>query len=80
MEKNNFLINPQLEFTLLYFDKILLLGIDKCLRLNKKFRVHVESDFGQLIDTRDKNMESCLDKIFALHRVFDDEYTKLNNF
>ncbi len=54
-----------------------MLGIDKCLRMNKKFKVHVESEFGQFVDTRDKNMEACLDKYFALHSVFDEEYLKL---
>jgi len=73
-------INIQSEFDMLYFDKLQLLAIDKCLYTCKN---HVRSEKydteyaqGELIDHRSKCMEGCLDRVYALHRVFDEELLK----
>ena len=67
------------DFNTLYFDKLSMIAIDKFLKLHKEQR-ELHSDHGQmeLIDTRNKFVESCLNKVFDLHRIFDDEYFKKN--
>lgn len=76
----NLLLNKheaQDHFKILYFDKLMLLAIEKCLRANKEFcRSHnydTEHAQAELIDLRNKHMEACLDKIFAFHQIYDEE-------
>lgn len=78
--KNFVFYNPENDFNTLYFDKLSMLAIDKCLKLHKDHR-DSHSDHGQmeLIDNRNKFVEACLNKVFDLHRIFDEEYTKNYN-
>lgn len=69
------LMNPREEFQTLYFDKLHLLAIDKCLRLNNDFKIeHSENEMMEFFDMRNKHVEVCLDKVFAIHKIFDKEY------
>jgi len=75
-------INIQLEFDSLYFDKLLILAIDKCLytcknhvRFEKYDKEYAQSEF---IDFRSKCMEGCFDRVYALHKGFNDEILKSN--
>jgi hypothetical protein len=69
--------NCENDFNTLYYDKLSMLAIDKCLKLHKEQR-ESHSDHGQmeLIDNRNKFVESCLNKVFDLHKIFDEEYLK----
>ncbi len=70
-------INPREEFQTLYFDKLHLFAIDKCLRLHADFKIeHSENEMMEFFDMRNKHVEACLDKVFALHKIFDEEYLK----
>lgn len=66
------------EFNALYLDKLILLSIDKCLNLHKEYFRSKEYDEhyaqGEIIDFRNKHIEGCLDKVFKLHSVFDEEF------
>lgn len=75
--KLKYFINPKKEFEAIYFDKLSLLAISSCLKINPEHFIDKEDQL-QLIDSRDKNVEACLDKIFALHKIFDDEYNQHN--
>ncbi len=69
-----YICNPSEEFKVLYFDKLKLMGIDKCLRLNKEFKIETsENEMLEFFDLRNKHVEACLDKFFALHKIFDEE-------
>ena len=69
--------NPKAEFRSLYFDKLKILAVDKCLKVNKEFKIdHDSHDSMELIDTRNKHIEACYDKFFALHGIYDDELLK----
>jgi hypothetical protein len=73
--EQNFILNPKQEFQSLYFDKLQLLAIDKCLRLNKEYKIATdENEMMDFVDLRNKHVEACLDKVYALHRIFDEEY------
>jgi hypothetical protein len=77
MEERKFIINKKEEFQSLYFDKIISLALDKCLRLHKEHKIALDDhEMGELVDLRNKHIEACLDKVFALHRVFDEEFFK----
>lgn len=69
------------QYEVLYFDKLMMLAVEKCLRINKEFcRSHgydTEHAQAEIIDMRNKHLEACFDKFFALHEIFDAE---LNNF
>jgi hypothetical protein len=81
-KQNQNIINSKEEFNALYFDKLLINGIDYCMRLNKGFTIHIEKDLGRLDDYREKNMETCLEKYFSLHSILDNnifEYLKKND-
>jgi hypothetical protein len=70
-------MNPREEFQTLYFDKLHLVAIDKCLRLHPDFKIeHSENEMMEFFDMRNKYVEGCLDKVFALHKIFDEEYLK----
>ena len=70
-------INPREEFQTLYFDKLHLMAIDKCLRLNSDFKIETsENEMMELFDMRNKHVEACLDKVFTLHKIFDEEFIK----
>ena len=75
-------INSEKHFENLYFDKLMILSIDKCLRTNKEFcRSHgydTEHAQAELIDFRNKHLEACFDKIFALHKIYDEELINFN--
>ncbi len=76
-EKMIYTCNPSEEFKVFYFDKLKLLAIEKCLRLNKDFKIETsENEMMEFFDLRNKHVEACLDKVFALHRIFDEEYLK----
>ncbi len=67
--------NPKEEFHTIYFDKLHLIIIDKCLRLNKEHKIAPDEHEGmEFFDSRNKQVQACFDKVFALHKVFDDEY------
>ena len=65
------------EFNTLYFDKLYLLAINKCMFVHNDFVYshYYETGHGQttIIDRRNKLFEACLDKVFALHKIFDEE-------
>lgn len=72
---DTFLFNPKNEFHLMYFDKLHLMAINKCLRLHGDFKIETsENEMMEFFDMRNKHVEACLDKVFALHKVFDEEY------
>lgn len=66
-------IDPKEEFSALYFDKLIINAIDHCMRINPQFKTPIENDMSRLTDTRDKNMEACIEKYLSLHNVFDKE-------
>ena len=71
------------EYQLIYFDKLNIISINKCLNLyseyfkSQQYEEHYAQ--GELIDTRNKRIESCLDKVLRLHSIFNDEYYKYSN-
>jgi hypothetical protein len=73
------------QFKMIYFDKLMLLAVEKCLRANKEFcRSHnydTEHAQAEIIDLRNKHVEACYDKIFAFHKIYDEElsiFKKIN--
>jgi hypothetical protein len=68
--------NPKEEFNMIYFDKLQLLAVDKCLKLHKEHKEEIDAQELELIDKRNKFVEACLSKVFTLHKVFDNEYLK----
>lgn len=72
LKMDNF-IDGKEEMNALYFDKLLINAIDHCMRLNPSFKTPIENDMSRLTDSRDKNMEACIEKYLALHKVFDNE-------
>ncbi len=73
--KLNLYFNLEEEYQTMYFDNISMLAVDKCLRLHKEHKEgHSDHGDAQFVDARNKHVEACLNKIFALHGVFDDEY------
>lgn len=70
-------MNPQYEFQSLYFDKLQILAVDKCLRLIKDHKLKEDDQhMNEFFDLRNKHVEACFDKFYALHKVFDEEYLK----
>ena len=66
------------EYETLLYDKFLVLSLDKCLHSLLKTHYRTEkydSEYasGELIDFRNKNFEACMDKVFALFKVFNSE-------
>ncbi len=77
LKKQILFFNPKEEFQTIYFDKLHMMAIDKCLRLNNDFKIETsENEMMEFFDMRNKHVEACLDKIFALHKIFDEEYLK----
>lgn len=74
--ETNYFLNPKEEFKSLYFDKLLINGIAHCMKINPKFKIPIEPEIGKIVDNREKNMESCLEKYFALHKLYDEELVK----
>jgi hypothetical protein len=73
-KSRTYISNLSEEFKFLYFDKLKLMGIDKCLRLNKEFKIETsENEMLEFFDLRNKHVEACLDKFFALHKIYDEE-------
>ena len=72
--------NLEKEFNQLYFDKLSLLAIKKCSMVHSDFVLshYYETSHGQttIIDRRNKLFEACLDKVYALHRIYDEELFK----
>jgi hypothetical protein len=70
------------DLNLLYFDKLNLLAIKKCMYVHNDFVYSYEYETGhgnsRIIDKKNKLFEACLDKVYALHKIFDDEFT--NNY
>lgn len=66
------------EYGALYHDRLQLLAINQCLNLhinyvkNKSYEENYAQ--GELVDHRDKRIESCLDQVFELHSAFNKEY------
>ena len=48
------------------------------MRINPQFKTPIENDMSRLTDTRDKNMEACIEKYLFLHNVFDKELLNQN--
>ena len=43
--------------------------------LNADFKIeHSENEMMEFFDMRNKHVEVCLDKVFAIHKIFDKEY------
>lgn len=77
--KFKYIFNAKEEFQYLYFDKLLILSIDKCLKLHKEFKIGVDdNDQTEMIDMRNKYIEACLDKVFAFHKIYDEELSNYN--
>jgi hypothetical protein len=72
--------NLENEFKEIYFDKLSLLAIKQCMKVHNDFVLshYYETSHGQttIIDRRYKLFEACLDKVYGLHKVFDDELLK----
>jgi hypothetical protein len=84
-QKENLILNQldaEKHFKTLYFDKLILLAVEKCLRANKDFcRSHnydTEHAQAEIIDMRNKHVEACFDKIFAFHKIYDEELNKFD--
>lgn len=68
------------EYGMLYADKLQLLAISKCLETYSDYSKsqHYDENYaqGELIDHRNKRIEGCLDQIYDLHKVFNEEFYK----
>jgi hypothetical protein len=72
--------NLEQEYKQLYFDKLSLLAIKQCLKVHNEFVLshYYETSHGQttIVDRRNKLFEACLDKVFTLHKIYDEEINK----
>jgi hypothetical protein len=68
------------DFNQLYSDKLNLLAIKQCSKVHNDFVYshYYETSHGQttIIDRRNKLFEACLDKVYALHKIYDEELFK----
>jgi hypothetical protein len=79
-EKSSTEIIKLKEYGALYHDRLQLLAINQCLKLhvdyvkNKSYEENYAQ--GELIDHRDKRIESCLDQVLELHSAFNKQYNE----
>ncbi len=53
------------------------MAIDKCLILLKDFKLNLDDSHSmEFFDSRNKHVEACLDKVYELHKIFDEELIK----
>jgi len=72
--------NPSEEFKAIYFDKLNIMAVDKCLRLIKEHKLNLDdTHLNEFFDLRNKHVEACFDKFFALHQIFDEEFFSMND-
>lgn len=68
------------KYKALYSDKLQMLAVVKCLELHNEYfkNQHYDENYaqGELIDHRNKRIEACLDQVYSLHRVFNEEFLK----
>lgn len=66
------------EYGALYGDRLQLLAINNCLNLHSYYYkdLNYEDKYaqGELIDHRDKRIESCIDQVLNLHKAFNSAY------
>lgn len=77
MESNTISNNNSAEYVQLYKDQLQILSIKKCLYFHNSYvkSQNYEENYaqGELIDHRNKHIESCLNQVYTLHSVFIDE-------